>query len=493
MQAALVQAFPEDAEVPGTAYFIADQGVANLDWNPNSKHSFSAKYYYQHDPTTAPFAYSMVAGFAQHLDAGSQVISLSHTQFLTSNLSITEIFGFIREKAYSTINQPFSPQQFATFAATLPEVASQMGTGGALTPADLLIHNVSGSNIFPGISVVYAGAVGASAVLPSYPYSMMIGSGAAGQGSFTGVFQNRFNPSANAIWTRGKHTITFGGSFAYTQMNTRDRRDQLGLIASEDFTQFLQGGLIDDYLYNITATINGNANRYWRANETGEYFQDKFQWHSNLTITAGVRFDWNGGLKEKNGNLLNFDPSRYSYDPTTDTLKSNGLIIAGNNSKFGTPGVSNTTLNGRQWGFAPRLGIAWSPKMFNSKVVVRAGWGMYYDRGELYSYLSPGLTQNITAGGPFGINQQHPFVNTQFCPTQFRGPFNFCQGKNQLAYPWGNSVNSPIGDPTGIIPTSNLAQGLFFGEPPFYLGAYARNNKLPYTMNTTLDIQWQPP
>ena len=27
---------------------------------------------------------------------------------------------------------------------------------------------------------------------------------------------------------------------------------------------------------------------------------------------------------------------------------------------------------------------------------------------------------------------------------------------------------------------------------PFYLGAYARNNKLPYTMNSTLDIQWQP-
>jgi hypothetical protein len=30
------------------------------------------------------------------------------------------------------------------------------------------------------------------------------------------------------------------------------------------------------------------------------------------------------------------------------------------------------------------------------------------------------------------------------------------------------------------------------GLPPFYLGAYARNNKLPYTMNSTLDIQWQP-
>ena len=81
---------------------MADQAVADLDWNPNSTHSFSAKYYYQHDPTTAPYAYSSIAGFTQHLDAGSQVISLSHTQIVKPNLSVTETFGFIREKAYST-------------------------------------------------------------------------------------------------------------------------------------------------------------------------------------------------------------------------------------------------------------------------------------------------------------------------------------------------------------------------------------------------------
>ncbi len=82
----------------------------------------------------------------------------------------------------------------------------------------------------------------------------------------------------------------------------------------------MQGQLIDNYLYNITSTLIGNANRYWRANETGEYVQDKFQFRPNLTITAGLRWDWNGGLTEKYGNLLNFDPSRYSYDPATDTL-----------------------------------------------------------------------------------------------------------------------------------------------------------------------------
>jgi hypothetical protein len=50
-QSGMLEAFPENAEVPGTALFLAHQAVANLDWNPNSAHSFSAKYYYQHDPT----------------------------------------------------------------------------------------------------------------------------------------------------------------------------------------------------------------------------------------------------------------------------------------------------------------------------------------------------------------------------------------------------------------------------------------------------------
>jgi carboxypeptidase family protein len=479
-----IEAFPEDAEVPGTAVFLAHHGVADLDWNPNSSHSFAIKYYYQHDPTTAPYAYSMFGGFTQHLDAGSQVISISHTQIVKSNLSITEVFGFIREKAYSTNDQPFTPQQLSTYAQSLPEVAAALSSH-SITSADTLI-NTFGSSLFPGISIVWGGPVATS-----YPYSMNIGDGAAGQAAFTGVFQNRFNPSANAIWTFGRHTVTFGGSFAYTQLNTRDLRNQLGMIASQDINQFLQGGLNDDYLYNVTALLEGNANRYWRANETGEYVQDKFQWWSNFTITAGLRFDWDGGLKEKYGNLLNFDPTKYNYNPVTDTFpnNANGLIIAGNNPTSATPGVSATTLTGRQWGFAPRLGIAWSPKMFNSKLVVRAGWGMYYDRGELFSYLSPGLTQNITNGGPFGINQQQPFVNTQFCPTEFPGTFQSCT--TTLSNPWGLT---PGPEPTGTAGSVVLPNGadLENGTPPFYLGAYARGNKLPYTMNSTLDIQWQP-
>jgi len=488
---ALIEAFPEDAEEPGTALFLAHQAVADLDWNPNSSHSFSAKYYYQHDPTIAPYGYSSAAGFTQHLDAGSQVVSLSHTQIIKSNLSITETFGFIREKAFSTLQQPFTMSQFTSACQSLT---------GDTTPGDCTINNF-GSPVFPGMTIDWP-----STILPSYDPLLNIGAGAQSMGAFTGIFQNRFNPSANAIWTLGKHTITFGGSYSYTQLNAKDLRNQLGMIGSQDINQFLQGELFNDYLYTGTLYLTGNPNRYFRSNETGEYIQDKFQMRSNLTVTAGLRFDWMGGFTEKYGNFLNFDPSAYNYSPcvdppacTSDAITSDGLIVAGNNPHH-TPGVSNSTLTGRQWGFAPRLGVAWTPKMFNNKIVVRAGWGMYYDRGELYTYLSPGVAQDISPGGPFGINQQLPFVGTQFCPTEFNGTFNPCQ--TNLENPWGPTLAAaPNGDPSSIL-TSNVGPGCpelpnaeqiaNNGCIPFYLAVYNRKNKLPYTMNSTLDIQWQP-
>jgi hypothetical protein len=353
--------FPENAISPGTAYFISDQAVVNLDWIRSIKHTLSAKYYYQHDPTLAPYAYSNVAGFSQHLDAGSQVASLTSSHTLTPRLSVTEVLGILREKAYSTIAQPFTPQQLGI--------------------------NTFGSTYFPGITIVDPLGLNGPANVGGIAnlQFLTIGQGAASQGPFTGAFQNRIMPSANAIWVRGRHTVTFGGSYAYTQLNARDERANQGMISTADFSEFLQGivNINDDF--TTTKFLQGNANRYYRAGQAGSYLQDKFQFRSNLSLTAGLRFDWNGGLTEKYGRIFNFNPALYSYDDATDTLLSNGFIIAGNNKLFPTKGVSKTTLTGRQWGLAPRFGVAWSPRRFNDKVVVRAGTGFYYDRGELFS------------------------------------------------------------------------------------------------------------
>jgi len=485
--------FPENTFTRGTAYFLAHQAVSNIDWIVSPKDTLALKYYYQHDPSIAPYAYSGSPGFTQHLDAGSQVASISNTQVLKPNLSVVEVFGFIREKVYSTISQPFSPQQFSTYVQAL--------TGASAADSTI---NTFGSSFFPGISIVddYGN--------PPAPYNQNfvfnaatnIGSGANSQGAFTGVFQNRFMPSANAIWILGRHTLTFGGSFSYTQLNTRDLRTNKGTIGFADFSQFLQG-LVTPYTpdgFITTAYLQGDANRYYRAKETGAYLQDKFQIRSNLSLTAGVRFDDHGGMTEKYGRLYNFDPAKYSYNDTADAIVSTGFIIAGNNKLFPSKGVSNSTLTGRQWGLGPRLGVAWSPKMFNNKIVVRGGWGMYYDRGELFTYLSPGFAAGVIAGGPFGVNQAPPFVNSQVCSTignfyEFFiptcDPTQTANGGGSFSNPWGAVLQAP---PTGNPATITLPNAALIkqGLPLFAFADYNRANKLPYTLNQTLDIQWQP-
>ena len=468
--------FPENAIIPGTATFTANQAVANLDWNASAKDTVAFKYYYQHDPTVAPYAYSSIAGFAQHLDAGSQVASITNTQTLKPNLSVTEVFGFIREKVYSTVSQPFSP--------------SSIGI------------NTFGSNIFPGISIVdNFGNSGAYNINNISNAALTVGEGGAAQGAFTGVFQNRFMPSANAIWTVGKHTITFGASYAYTQLNTRDQRTNSGIIGTADFSQFLQG-LVSPYTvdgYVTSAYLQGDANRYLRAGQTGAYLQDKYQLRPNLSITLGIRYDWNGGFTEKHNRIYNFSPSQYAFDDSTGDITSTGFVVAGQN------GASNTTLTGRQWGFAPRIGIAWSPQMFHNKVVVRAGTGLYYDRGELFTYLSPGFAAGVITGGPFGFNQTPPYVNSTVCTSldpanefyQFYiptcDPTPGVATGGSLSNPWGTQLRTPpTGKASDVINYLPSANDILNGAQLFSFGVYNRTNKLPYTINTTFDIQWQP-
>ena len=43
------------------------------------------------------------------MDIGSQVGSLNNVQTIGSSLSISETVGILREKAYATNDQPFSP------------------------------------------------------------------------------------------------------------------------------------------------------------------------------------------------------------------------------------------------------------------------------------------------------------------------------------------------------------------------------------------------
>ena len=125
---------PYNAFLPGTSRFTSDQAVVDLDWNVTGKDVLAVKYYYQHDPSSSPYAYSNVPGFTARMDTGSQVGSLNNVQTIGASLSISETVGFLREKVYATNDQAFGPADVgmsSAFGSYFPGITINDAIGDA--------------------------------------------------------------------------------------------------------------------------------------------------------------------------------------------------------------------------------------------------------------------------------------------------------------------------------------------------------------------------
>ncbi|HEV2178245.1 MAG TPA: TonB-dependent receptor [Terriglobia bacterium] len=440
--------------------FVADQLNGNIDYVVSDKDRLAAKYYYQNNPTTSPFAQSAIAGFPQHLSAGSQVISLDNTTLLSPTLTWEQRAGFIREQAFATTGQPLTPS-----AAGI---------------------NLFGSTHFPGIFISTAD----SALFNS------LNIGPRDNFANAGVFQNQWEGVTNLNWVRGKETFSFGANWDRNQLNVVNENNNVAALSFTNFPDFLTGTV--STFGGFSRLFSGESNRYYRANQIGAFAQDNVKVSPDLTVNLGLRFDWDGPLSEAHGLLANFYPQLYQYNASTDTITNSGLVIAGNNAQFHTPGVSSSTLTGRQWGLGPRVGLAWSPSRLRN-VVVRAGYGLYYDRGEFFTEFSPSAGGGFN--GPFGVTLQPPFVVPFLSPSgaTLSQPF----GATAPAPPSGNPSNfgallpnlaqtsCPFAPNNGGFPScNNFPAGNMFG--PFLFGGYDPANKLPYSENWQFDLQWQP-
>ncbi|HXJ47057.1 MAG TPA: TonB-dependent receptor [Candidatus Dormibacteraeota bacterium] len=460
----LIQSLGGNAQESGPpATFSADQANGNIDYIFSAKDRLAGKYYFQNDPSTSPFAVSQVLGFPQSLHAGSQVVSIDNTLSLTPNSTWEQRIGFLRQFANASTTQ-------------------------ILTPTDINL-NLLGNPNFPGFTITNGGSGNFN--------SLRIGP--ANNFANAGVFQNHFQVATNYNWSVGRHAISFGFNGDYGQLNVLNRENQVATFTFRNFTNFLTGKL--GGRNGGGQLLNGETNRYFRAKQTGLFVQDSFKLKSNLTITGGLRWDWDGPLNEKNGLLTNFYAKNYSYDLASDTINNIGLVIAGNNKQFcGTKSVfcsnNSSTLTGRQWILEPRIGVAWSPQ-FVKNLVVRAGYGLYADRGEFFTEFSPSAGLGIS--GPFGVTTEQPF--TVPFPTSCTG--TGCLSQN----PFGTTAPPPPPkDLSGVAALVHNQAGLSGCAAPvtptcsptgnplfaFLFGGYDPRNTLPYSENWSLDVQWQP-
>jgi outer membrane receptor protein involved in Fe transport len=199
--------------------------------------------------------------------------------------------------------------------------------------------------------------------------------------------------SNNNTWIRGLNTFRFG--IAWTREGKSELANPSNNNTNGSFTFNGQytGNALADFLtgraYNYTETALDPFGDY-RWYNLEPYFEDQMKLRRNLTLTAGVRYEYYQPEYSTTNFLGSFDPSLYdpakaptvnsdgTLVPNTGTAL-NGIIVAGQNSPFG-----RYLFPSRKNNFAPRMGIAWDPTS-SGRTSIRAGYGVFYDRWGSYS------------------------------------------------------------------------------------------------------------
>lgn len=190
-------------------------------------------------------------------------------------------------------------------------------------------------------------------------------------------------------WTRGAHAWKFGfnflhnysdytlaggrGIFSFTGSQLGDQLNQTGGLAS--LVDLIAGlPTPGSGLTQITRVGSPRANI--SQNIISGYGVDTFKVTPQLTLIAGLRYDFFTTVSESRGRFSAFDPNL-------------GLV-----PESQLPG--GEIYNAPKGDLGPRVALAWAPKsdlIPGHQTVVRAGFGIYYDTIPLNNF-EEGLAQN---------------------------------------------------------------------------------------------------
>ncbi len=275
-----------------TANVDIHQGTVNVSHSFDEANRLNVYYAIQHDLRGEPPSTqgNTLPGFGDHREGRRQLLTFNETTVLSSSLVNEARLGYNRIHI--------------VFAAN-----------NALNASDYGID--SGVNAPIGL-----------------PQIIVAGGGAGGGLEFGGIGgfpQGRGDYSAAASdtvsWTRGAHTIRFGGE--YRRISNNNFSYTPGTFTFASITAF-----IADQATGFTANPSNGSSRVF-VNSIGSFITDSWKVKPRLTLSLGLRYDWYGTPTEGGGRFVVFNP------------------------------VSDSLVNERQpynqsaLNFQPRLGVVW--------------------------------------------------------------------------------------------------------------------------------------
>jgi hypothetical protein len=513
-----------------------DQYIGNTDWIVNSKNTFSEKFFYSKDPQVQPFVClgfigapgvnNCQPGAPENVNYTATSGVLKLTTVATSHLVNEAFFSFQRSTTvahpgvYLTacsvgITPPIANGDCGSLASikNLNPIPAQIPTLGTF---GLPTINVAGGGVVTPGAWNNGGNFFASATnyFNYFQGNEVLSWNHGKHGIRTGFWVNRIQYN----WT-----LPGRGGLVFPTIPDFLTSSSGGANAG---TPAAPGSLLINF-YNLSQP-DGNPHDQ-RSNEFASFVEDDIKVNSKLTVNLGLRWEYDGYPSDVTGLFTNGWPTQAALVNTGSFFLGN-QIAAGppcssspclapvtNNNQIGTlvgyvvqsnynpntpkcgvptaqtacgllapvgvyagyPGgasgvffnTNKTIVHGAPiTDFAPRIGIAWQP--FGEKLVVRAGYGIFYDA--VYANL---LANNNAGNAPY----------TGAVPTL---PSNALDqpGPPGLIFGWiprtlGVSVGSAATGAT-VITANNGGQGLGTTSDSEHLGS-------PLVQQYNVDLQYE--
>ncbi len=279
--------------------------------------------------------------------------------------------------------------------------------------------------------------------------------------------QNTFAFKDTINWVHRSHAFKFGVDITREQNNDNESGAERPNYQFRGLLNFANDACCFDEKVAVDGKTGGlpNGQRYFRTAAYSLFVQDDWKLRPNLTVNLGLRWE---------------------YFPPVTEAKS---ILS--NYIFGTQGFINGSVkvvsqlyNADKNNFGPRIGFAYSPNIWGHKTVLRAGFGILYNRpfGSLFS--------NARQNTPY-------FAQAESCcffdPGPIVGPppgsnIQYAIGSSRLASSYPQNPNLSF----GIAP-----DGALCGDPacatvtPVDLFGSLPNEPTPYVYVSSLQTQFE--